>query len=66
MSLFTNDLDTVQECFGWGVMMFCDAIFLGILAVRKLLGRDLLRTLLSLIPMVFLLASATVLGRYMM
>ena len=20
MSLFTNDLDTVQECFGWGVM----------------------------------------------
>ena len=22
MSLFTNDLDTVQECFGWGIMMF--------------------------------------------
>ena len=34
MSLFTNDLDTVQECFGWGVMMFCDASFMGVLAVR--------------------------------
>jgi ATP-binding cassette subfamily B protein len=66
MSLFTNDLDTVQECFGWGVMMFCDAIFMGILAVRKMLGLDLLLTILSLIPMFFLLASATVLGRYMM
>ena len=32
MSLFTNDLDTVQECFGWGVMMFFDAVLLGILA----------------------------------
>ena len=66
MSLFTNDLDTVQECFGWGVMMFCDAIFMGILAVSKMLKLDMLLTVLSLIPMVFLLASATVLGRYMM
>ena len=29
MSLFTNDLDTVQECFGWGIMMFFDALLLG-------------------------------------
>ena len=34
MSLFTNDLDTVQECFGWGVMMFFDALLLGVLAVK--------------------------------
>ena len=65
MSLFTNDLDTVQECFGWGVMMFCDAIFMGVLAVRKMLRLDPLMTLLSLIPMIFLLCSATVVGRYM-
>ena len=25
MSLFTNDLDTIQECFGWGFLMFFDA-----------------------------------------
>jgi len=66
MSLFTNDLDTVQECFGWGVMMFCDAIFMGLLAVGKMVKLDILLTVLSLIPMAFLLASATVLGRYMM
>ena len=66
MSLFTNDLDTVQECFGWGVMMFCDAIFMGVLAVSKMARLDILLTVLSLIPMAFLLCSATVLGRYMM
>ena len=66
MSLFTNDLDTVQECFGWGIMMLADALLLGILAVIKMWNMDHLLTGLSLIPMVFLLASATVVGQYMM
>ena len=65
MSLFTNDLDTVQECFGWGVMMFFDALLLGVLAIRKMWNMDWALTLLSLIPMGLLLASATVVGKYM-
>ena len=65
MSLFTNDLDTVQECFGWGVMMFFDAILMGVLAVSKMFRMDWMMTLFSLIPMAFLLCSATVVGRYM-
>ena len=59
MSLFTNDLDTVQECFGWGVMMCC-------LAVGNMWAMDHTLTILSLIPMAFLLASATVVGRSLM
>ena len=66
MSLFTNDLDTVQECYGWGIMMFFDAVLMGVLAVSKMWRMDPLLTLLSLIPMACLLASATVVGRYMM
>ena len=66
MSLFTNDLDTVQECYGWGIMMFCDAVLMGVLAVGKMWRMDAVMTILSLIPMMFLLASATVVGRYMM
>ena len=62
MSLFTNDLDTVQECFGWGVMMFFDAVLLGILAVSKMWKMDAMLTVLSLIPMGFLMASATIVG----
>ena len=30
MSLFTNDLDTIQECYGWGIMMLFDALMLGV------------------------------------
>ena len=66
MSLFTNDLDTVQECFGWGVMMFFDAVLMGVLAVNNMWKMDPLLTVLSLIPMAFLLASATIVGKYMM
>ena len=65
MSLFTNDLDTVQECFGWGIMMFCDAVLMGVLAVGKMWRMDPMLTVFALIPMGFLLASATVVGRYM-
>ena len=66
MSLFTNDLDTVQECFGWGVMMFCDALLMGTLAVRSMWQMDHMLTVLSMIPMGFLLASATIVGKRMM
>ena len=66
MSLFTNDLDTVQECFGWGIMMFLDALFLGVLAVIRMWQMDTVLTLLSLIPMALLLAASTVVGSYMM
>ena len=65
MSLFTNDLDTVQECFGWGIMMFMDALFLGVLAVIKMWNMDPMLTALSLIPMAFLLAVSTVVGKHM-
>ena len=66
MSLFTNDLDTVQECFGWGVLMFFDALMLGVLAVMNMWKMDPGLTVLSLIPMAFLLAAATIIGKQMM
>ncbi len=66
MSLFTNDLDTIQECFGWGFLMFFDALFLGILAIVKMWNMDKVLTVFSMIPMAFLLAASTIVGKYMM
>ncbi len=65
MSLFTNDLETVQDCFGWGVMMLADALFLGVIAIVKMFRMDLWLTLFSLIPMVFLLVIGTIVGHTM-
>lgn len=66
MSLFTNDLDTVQECFGWGIMMLFDAAFLGGLAIIKMWGMSPLLAGLSMIPMAFLLAASIIIGKYLM
>ncbi len=65
MSLFTNDLETVQNCFSSGILMFCDALFLGILALVKMLNMNAVLALLSMIPMVFLLAVGLIIGKYM-
>ena len=62
MSLFTNDLDTIQECYSWGILMLCDAVFLGLLAILKMWAMDPLLTGLSLIPMAVLLACSIVVG----
>ncbi|MCI5648366.1 MAG: ABC transporter ATP-binding protein/permease [Fusicatenibacter sp.] len=66
MSLFTNDLDTIQECFGDGILMFFDALILGAMAIYKMLRMDAVMTGLSLIPMLLLLAVGTMLGKVMM
>ena len=65
MSLFTNDLDTVQECFGWGVLMFVDASIVGSMAIVKMWRMDAFLTCLSMIPMALLLASALLVGKEM-
>ena len=36
MSLFTNDLDTVQDCFGSGMLMLFDALIMGSLSFAKM------------------------------
>ena len=65
MSLFTNDLDTVQECFGWGALMLVDAVIVGSMAVVKMWKMDPLLTCLSMVPMGLLLASALLVGKEM-
>ncbi|MBQ1848061.1 MAG: ATP-binding cassette domain-containing protein, partial [Clostridia bacterium] len=65
MSLFTNDLETVQECFGDGVLMVADAVVLGGLSLYKMLRMNVVLTLLSLLPMIFLFAIGTVVGKKM-
>ncbi len=66
MSLFTNDLDTVQDCYGNGLLMMFDALALGSMAVWRMWRMDRFMTGLAMIPMVLLLASSALIGRYMM
>ena len=66
MSLFTNDLETVQDCYGSGFLMFFDALLLGTMSMLRMWAMDPVMTALAMIPMALLLASSAVVGRYMM
>lgn len=65
MSLFTNDLETIDECFGWGILRFFDAVFLGGLAVYKMANMSLKLTLLCMVPMALMIALSALVGKFM-
>lgn len=65
MSLYTNDLDTIQECFGDGILMFFDALVLGLLALYKMWRMDFKLTLLALIPAAIMFGIGTIMGTTM-
>jgi len=63
MSLFTNDLETINDCFGDGLLMACDALIMGSLAFVKMFKMNPLLTAFSIIPMVFLFLAANKVGK---
>ena len=66
MSLFTNDLDTIQECFGDGLLMFFDALFLGVLGFYNMWRMNIILTLLTLIPLGLIFLIGILMGKAMM
>ena len=66
MSLFTADLETINECFGDGVLMVFDALLLGGIAIYNMAIKSWKLTLLSLIPMFFMFLIGTIVGKTMM
>lgn len=65
MSLFTNDLSTINECFGDGTLMLFDAVALMGLAIYKMSKLDLTLTLLAFLPMILLFTVGAIVGKYM-
>ena len=65
MSLFTNDLGTVEECFGDGVLFLFDALGLGALALYKMFKLNSSLAYLVIIPLVLLILIGVIVGGYM-
>ncbi|MBQ9910938.1 MAG: ABC transporter ATP-binding protein [Lachnospiraceae bacterium] len=66
MSLFTNDLETVQDCFGSGILTAGDALLLGGLSFYKMFRMHGALALLSLIPMTLMFIVGLFVGKRMM
>lgn len=65
MALYTNDLMTIRQVFGSGMIMLIDAIFLGVIAFVKMIRMNLMLTIISIIPLTFLAIASVFVGRYM-
>ncbi len=65
MSLFTNDLSTINECFGDGTLMLVDAIAMTGLAIYKMSRLDSFLTVLAFIPMILLFVVGSFVGKFM-
>lgn len=65
MSLFTNDLSTINECFGDGTLMLVDAVAMTGLAIYKMSNLDPMLTLLAFLPMILLFAVGSFVGKFM-
>ncbi|MBR5738869.1 MAG: ABC transporter ATP-binding protein [Lachnospiraceae bacterium] len=65
MSLFTNDLETIRDCFGSGILTAVDAACLGAMSFIKMLRMSALLTLFSLLPMTVMFAIGMLVGTRM-
>lgn len=54
MAYYTNDIETIQEAYGWGTVMLVDAIFLSALSFYKMMKINLTLSLICLVPIALL------------
>ena len=50
MAWFTNDIETVEEFFGWGTIMIIDAFFLSGIVLYRMFVMEPILSLIALIP----------------
>ena len=65
LAYFSIDLETIEEVFGFGVVQVVDGLFLGVMSFIKMFQVNGVLSLISLIPIVILLASAIIIDKYM-
>lgn len=65
MALYTNDLNSIRETFGMGILTFIDALFLGSLALYYMFKINVMLTLLLSIPMLLMALAGGIIGKFM-
>ena len=65
LSYFSNDLETIEEAFGFGIVQLVDGIFLLIISLIGMFLIDWVLTLILLIPLIILCVFAVTIDRVM-
>ena len=65
LSYFSNDLETIEEAFGFGIVQLVDGIFLLIISLIGMFLIDWVLTLILLMPLIILCVFAVTIDRVM-
>ncbi len=65
MAWYTNDLETIEEFFGWGSIMLVDAVFMSILVIVKMVGLDWTLSLVTAFPIVLIIIWGGLVEKFM-
>ena len=65
MAWYTNDLETIEEYFGWGSIMLVDAIFMSILVIIKMVGLNWALSLVTAIPVLLIIIWGGLVEKFM-
>ena len=65
MSYFTNDLQTIHNCFANGLIMFFDALIMCSMAISKMIAMHPILAILSLIPIIIFFCCSLIVKKYM-
>lgn len=65
MAWFTNDLETIEEAMGFGMIMLVDATFLLVFTLIKMINLSFALTIFSLVPIVFIIIWGALVEKYM-
>ena len=65
MAWFTNDIETIEEYFGWGTIMLVDALFLSVLVIVQMVMLEPLLSVISFIPIALIAVWGALVEKFM-
>ena len=65
MAWFTNDIETIQDFFGWGTIMIVDAFFMGVIVLVRMVLLEPVLTVIALIPIILIVIWGAIVEKFM-
>ena len=65
MAWFTNDIETIEDFFGWGTIMLVDAFFLSAIVIVRMLMLEPILSLIAFIPILLIIVWGLLVEKFM-
>lgn len=65
MAWYTNDLETIEEYFGWGTIMLVDAFFMSVLVIIKMVDLNWALSIVTAIPVLLIIVWGGLVEKFM-